>query len=244
MKRSLNLAISSGGTAVPLDNVRILTNKSKGTTGAGIAEVALDRGHNVNYVYAENARLPFGKDLQANPKEEIEKELARIRAAIEHYRGISDRLNMCPISDFFEYQRKLLELVARPDMDVAILTMAASDYGPQKFDGKISSDKNGLDLHLEALDKIITQVKQTREGIFLVGFKLLTEDSGTDKLLEKALSSMRRDRQDLAVANIVDARFKPKQTFILNPGGNVIEVRKRTDLSDMLLDQIEARMAV
>ncbi|MFA6023731.1 MAG: phosphopantothenoylcysteine decarboxylase [Candidatus Gracilibacteria bacterium] len=242
MRKPLNFVISSGGTAVPVDDVRILTNRSKGTTGAAIAEVALLRGHKVDYVHAENARLPFGRELMADPEVDIETELQRIRSAIENYRAISDRLTLSPVTDFDHYQRSLLERVARPDMDIAILAMAASDYGPQKVDGKIASDGNGLDLHLVALAKIISQVKTTREGIFLVGFKLLTEESSVVQLLAKATRSMERDRQDLAVANIVGVNFKPKQTFLLQPGQEVIEVSERRDLPDILLDQIERRV--
>lgn len=39
----MNLAITSGGTRVAIDDVRILTNVSRGGTGAKIAEYALER---------------------------------------------------------------------------------------------------------------------------------------------------------------------------------------------------------
>lgn len=242
MKKSLNLAVSSGGTAVPVDDVRILTNRSKGTTGAFIAEAALRRGHNVNYVHAGNARVPFEKDLCVNVENDIEEELKRVRSVIEEIRALPGTLNKYPVQDFFAYRDRLLQLVGRSDMDVAILAMAASDYGPKKVEGKISSDGDGLDLRLYALPKIITEVKQTREGIFLVGFKLLTEDADREKLLRKAFASMGRDGQDLAVANIVDEHFAPKETYILTPQQEVIQVHKRKDLPGMLLDQIEERV--
>ena len=185
MKQSLNLAVSSGGTAVFIDDVRILTNRSKGTTGAFIAEAALRRGHNVDYVHAGNARVPFEKDLRVNVGNDIEEELERIRSVIEEIRALPGSLKKHPVQDFFAYRDRLLQLVGRPDTDVAILAMAASDYGPKKVEGKISSDGNGLDLRLHALLKIITEVKQTRGDIFLVGFKLLTEDADRENYLEK-----------------------------------------------------------
>lgn len=241
MRRSLNIVVSSGGTAVPIDDVRILTNRSKGTTGSLISEAALSRGHNVDYVYAENARQPFGRELTVDPHADLEAELARVRAVVEKIKALPGSLNEHLVRDFFAYQERLLALVAEPRADVAILAMAASDYGPKKVEGKIASSGDGLDLKLEALPKIISQVKQTREGIFLVGFKLLTQDSGEGLLLEKAFRSMRRDGQDLAVANLVDKNFRPKRTMILTPDEDLYLVKRREDLADMLLDEIEAR---
>ena len=53
--RVLRVLITSGGTAEPIDGVRVLTNTSTGRTGAGMAEHFLRHGHEVTLLRAATA---------------------------------------------------------------------------------------------------------------------------------------------------------------------------------------------
>jgi phosphopantothenoylcysteine decarboxylase/phosphopantothenate--cysteine ligase len=53
--RRLRVLITSGGTAEPIDGVRVLTNTSTGRTGAGLAEYFAGRGHDVVLLRARTA---------------------------------------------------------------------------------------------------------------------------------------------------------------------------------------------
>lgn len=246
MKRPLNIVITSGGTVVPIDKVRCLTNYSEGTTGALIAQQALEAGHNVRYLCSKNARTPYGTDLAVRPErgQQVDKEveLARLAAAISKYNAVADRLSVEPNRSFDEYRQQLLTAVADPTTDVAILSMAASDYGPAPVEGKIASDKETLVLALERLPKIISQVKKTRREIFLVGFKFLMGET-PDKLIETAYRSLLRDGQDLAVANVAADEMKPDQmrTYLVTLERGVIPIQRRQDLPRVLMETIENR---
>lgn len=53
--RRLRVLVTGGGTAEPIDGVRVLTNTSTGRTAAGIAGRFALRGHDVDYLHARNA---------------------------------------------------------------------------------------------------------------------------------------------------------------------------------------------
>ena len=56
---TMKIAITSGGTKVPLDDIRVLSNISHGTTGALLATYALKAGHTVEYIASKESALPF-----------------------------------------------------------------------------------------------------------------------------------------------------------------------------------------
>lgn len=56
--RRLRVLVTSGGTAEPVDGVRVLTNTSTGSTGAGIAAHLTRCGHDVVLLRARNATRP------------------------------------------------------------------------------------------------------------------------------------------------------------------------------------------
>lgn len=52
------ILISSGGTQEPIDDVRVISNKSTGKTAAALADQFITNGFMVTYLAAENAKLP------------------------------------------------------------------------------------------------------------------------------------------------------------------------------------------
>jgi phosphopantothenoylcysteine decarboxylase/phosphopantothenate--cysteine ligase len=52
------ILISSGGTQEPIDDIRVISNKSTGKTAATIADQFIANGFTVTYLAAENAKLP------------------------------------------------------------------------------------------------------------------------------------------------------------------------------------------
>lgn len=52
------ILISGGGTQEPIDDVRVITNKSTGKTAAAIADHFIEQGFSVTYLAAESAKLP------------------------------------------------------------------------------------------------------------------------------------------------------------------------------------------
>lgn len=239
----LRMVVTSGGTRVPVDTVRVMTNESAGTTGALIAEQAMVRGHLVHYLCSKDTNTPFQRDFTLDPRRTPEEEISRVTANAHRLFPLFASSEVERVKTFDAYRTRLLELCAKNETDVVILAMAASDYGPEATTGKISSDKDDLTITLKPLPKIISEVKRERPGIFLVGFKLLVNRS-PDALIDAAYRSILRDHQDLAVANVGQNSMRPSEllTYIVTGERGVIPVR-REDLDRRLCSIIEDRFS-
>lgn len=239
---SLHIVVTSGGTDVPIDDVRVISNISSGTTGALITETALERGHSVDLLRHRHAKRPFERDLRADPNtEDINAEAERIRGELTRIAPLMSHFTDRPQSDFDAYHAEVLRAVADPSVDVAIMSRAASDFGVKKTDGKISSDKDGLHLEMTPLPKIISEIIPSRRDIFLVGFKYLAEGTSPDALIEAAYKSLLRDKQDLAVANAGRMGTDQLLTYLVTLEKGVIPVGARGNLQEVLLETIEQR---
>ncbi|HET7535081.1 MAG TPA: bifunctional phosphopantothenoylcysteine decarboxylase/phosphopantothenate--cysteine ligase CoaBC, partial [Candidatus Didemnitutus sp.] len=80
--RKLRVLVTAGGTAEPIDGVRVLTNTSTGGTGADIATHLERRGHEVVLLRARNAARPA-----APCREEQFESYAELDAALMHLLG-------------------------------------------------------------------------------------------------------------------------------------------------------------
>lgn len=56
--KAKKILISAGGTQEPIDDVRVISNKSTGKTAAAIADQFIANGFTITYLAAENAKLP------------------------------------------------------------------------------------------------------------------------------------------------------------------------------------------
>lgn len=56
--QAMKILISSGGTQEPIDDVRVISNKSTGKTAATLADQFIVNGFTVTYLAAENAKIP------------------------------------------------------------------------------------------------------------------------------------------------------------------------------------------
>jgi phosphopantothenoylcysteine decarboxylase/phosphopantothenate--cysteine ligase len=97
-KEKLRVLVTSGGTAEPIDGVRVLANTSTGATGAMLAEHFTRGGHAVTLLRARNAQ-PAG----AGCREEIFTSFADLDAALERELGGHDYdvvIHAAAVSDF------------------------------------------------------------------------------------------------------------------------------------------------
>ncbi|KAG2383371.1 hypothetical protein C9374_004708 [Naegleria lovaniensis] len=142
--KSLKIIITSGGTAVPIDTVRYISNCSMGTTGAQIANECLNRGHVVHFLHSKASRLPNEFDSM-----------------------YKSNLHKYSYFTFDEYHEQLKNLVTTTQPDVVILSAAVSDYGVEnKHNDKMSSDLDTQTLTLIKLPKIISLVKKWNQKSF------------------------------------------------------------------------------
>ena len=172
----MKVLITSGGTSVMIDDIRCITNLSRGRLGRDIAEVFIERG---DRLYEEVCLL---RSKDAFP----------VKYPIRPYR---DEVYFT----FDEYMFKVEQLCKKMNPDIIILSAAVSDYGVDKTDGKISS-KDSLTLNLKPLPKVISKVRGWCPDAVICGFKLLS-GATREELIDKARESIVKNNLDLVVAN-------------------------------------------
>ena len=196
----MKLLITSGGTKVPIDTVRDITNMSRGTFGAKIASYFLGSGQEVDFLAAKGSRTPFKQETDFTKKEmpEILKDLSEMahlwRSSGHLYREIQYR-------NFEDYRGHLFGALCKDDKgpDITILAAAVSDHGTVPMEGKVRT-KDFHSIELFDQPKLISEVKEYNAGTFLVGFKLLV-DSTVEQLEEAAIKQAISCGCEVVIAN-------------------------------------------
>jgi phosphopantothenoylcysteine decarboxylase/phosphopantothenate--cysteine ligase len=140
--RGKRILITAGPTRVYIDAFRYITNPSSGKMGVAIAEDALERGAEVTLVYGPATALP------------------------------PPNANVIKIETTEEMLNTVVDELKTKKYDAAILSAAASDWGPadRKME-KTPSIQGEWTLKPKVLPKIIAEVKNADHKVFLVGFK-------------------------------------------------------------------------
>jgi len=185
----MKILITSGGTKVPIDSVRSITNMSKGTFGAQIAEEFWNNSKNINneiiFLYAKGSKLPYLSDYDAE-----------FGCAINW----AADFKKIEYETFQQYRSKLFSLLSTENPDIVILAAAVSDYEVENIiDGKIRSSDD-LIIRLKPAQKLISKVKEFCPKTILCGFKLLV-NSTEKELIQAAQSSINDNGCDIVVAN-------------------------------------------
>lgn len=239
----MNVIVTGGGTVAPVDDVRVLTNVSSGRLAAGIAEAFLSRGASVWHIHAPSALVPIRRharfDLDApDPSAELDR-LTRLRRRWLHTR---DRLHLVPLREgtVADYATALRTTLEERPIDVAVLTMAVSDFEPEPHRGKLGSDAESLVLQCRRTPKVIRSVRDWAPSVYLVGFKLL---SGVprDELIRRAEEAGRINRADLTVANDLQTLKQGRHTLhLVRAGAETETLEPGDDLADRLVSRIAA----
>jgi phosphopantothenoylcysteine decarboxylase/phosphopantothenate--cysteine ligase len=178
--RRLRILVTSGGTAEPLDAVRVLTNTSSGRTGALLAGHFDLSGHNVTLLRAASS-------VEAAPP-----------------------VRQIFFGSYSDLDAKLSLLLEAEEFDAVIHAAAVGDFGVESVvadgvevgrGGKISSGGT-LTVTLRPQEKLIDQLRSRSRnpGMLVVGFKLT---AGSDKAESNAQVRAILDRgaADLVVHN-------------------------------------------
>jgi phosphopantothenoylcysteine decarboxylase/phosphopantothenate--cysteine ligase len=202
--RKLRVLVTAGGTAEPIDGVRVLTNTSTGGTGAGIATHLEQRGHDVVLLRARNAVRPA-----APCREEQFESYAELDAALVH-------------------------LLGTERFDAVIHAAAVSDFGIESVEvngqlqpvgeTKIESRSSPL-LRLKKYPKLVDSLRtRSRAPLKVVAFKL-TRGADTGAARGAVQSLFDHSGADLVVHNDLDARGATPGDFpadVFRPDGVVV----------------------
>jgi len=170
------ILVTAGGTTEYIDEVRVMTNTSTGTTGAVIATELYNAGADVHFVHGIHSMLPI------------------------------ERVARYPVMSARDACSKMELLVRAQKIDAVVHAMAVSDFTfDRKSEVKCkSSDPEAFIEYMRKTicmnPKIISQVKLWRPETILIGFKY--EVGLTDEALrELAVRSINSNGCDLVIAN-------------------------------------------
>ncbi len=197
----MRILITSGGTKIPVDRVRDITNMSNGTFGSRIAQAALEAQHDVHFLCAQHSITPFSRTFDYSAGRNWADDLnswAEFWNFCEHN---ASRYWESRFRNYDDYAQHLESIIHMEHPDVVVLAAAVSDYGVANFvEGKARSSQSQRSIELVPLPKLIGSVKKWYPDCVLVGFKLLV-NSTDEELIEAARKSIAENGCDLVVAN-------------------------------------------
>jgi phosphopantothenoylcysteine decarboxylase/phosphopantothenate--cysteine ligase len=216
--------ITAGGTRVPIDGVRSITNTSTGRTGAALAAHFARAGYDVTLLHAADAVTP------------------------EPGSSIISRA----FTTFDELSTALAELLRGGRFDVVIHLAAVSDYDldqivvdgravPVDTGGKLDTGES-MEIHLKRTPKLLAQLKQLGgDHLVVVGFKLT---NGASPERRDAAVRATIDGIDLVVHNdLTEMGEGHHATTLYGPGphgdiGVVATADYNAELADVLEREI------
>lgn len=216
--RRLRVLITSGGTAEPIDGVRVLTNTSTGATGAGLAEHFARSGHEVV--------------------------LLRARSAVEAGAAVRTQV----FGSFAELDAALTRRLGEEHFDAVIHAAAVGDFGIAAIvadgvrqppgTGKLDS-RAGLALELKLQPKLVNalRARSRNPALTVVAFKLT--NGATPEAAAAAVRVLRDAAQaDFVVHNDLAARGPGPGAFpaTIHPagGGAPVACATRAELAAAL----------
>lgn len=223
----MQVLITSGGTQVDIDSIRVITNKSKGGFGSNLALQAVKSGNKVHHIYS--GKTPF--DVNINLANAKEGDLGSFIEKFKIYMQFGNNYSEDKYRTYQEYAYLLGENIDKRSPDIIILSAAVSDYAPIPVDGKIRSDKDKLNIELTQLPKIISTIRyKEKKRSYLVGFKLLSNVPEMILVSEGAKLQKANDL-DLVVANdwanLINGKHKlyliKNQTLVMTINENLDE---------------------
>jgi phosphopantothenate-cysteine ligase len=233
----MKILITSGGTKIPIDSVRNISNMSKGTFGSKIATEFLKLGHTVVFLKAKGSITPMSINLDYY---DILSNSENINDLTQEFNKVTEQADFCgkhvhtyrqyEYDTFDEYESQLNGLLRHGELDIVLLAAAVSDYGVENYiDGKVRSN-DAFNIKLKPLPKLISKVKTlSRPGTKLVGFKLLV-DSTSAELLDVARNSLNSNNADMVVANdLSDIRNNNHKISLVFKDKHINYVTDRTD---------------
>ena len=170
--------ITCGPTWVPIDEMRVISNRSTGELGQQLAFALAKKGAVLTLLEG-----PVRQPLVKPPFE------------------------VCKYEFFVELDQ-LLKRSLQKHYDVVIQAAAVSDYQlATVYKGKLSSGRPALTLKLKPLPKLIATIKKRCPTTFLVGFKLAATTSKA-RLQEAAAGLFIDAACDLVVANTLKGGYR------------------------------------
>ena len=210
---NMKILITSGGTKVPIDRVRSITNMSHGTFGSRIADAFFDKGleafrsedkenaiEKITFFTAKSGKLPIAQSLNDKTYE-------------DGYRP----LDIISYSTFDDYKSGIEDLLKKETYDIIVVAAAVSDYGVANYyNGKYRSREDDMCIKLIKLPKILPIMRKLAPNTTICGFKLLV-DSTENELLDAMRKQIDESNVDLVIGNdLRDIKNNDHQLLVIS----------------------------
>jgi phosphopantothenoylcysteine decarboxylase/phosphopantothenate--cysteine ligase len=206
----MKILITSGGTDVPIDDVRRISNMSSGRYGAEISQAFYKKLYDVWYFSSKYSVVPS---------------ITQTPDGGSFYHSV--------FKDYNEYLEAFQNEVSKP-YDIIVSAAAVSDYILDKTQGKIPSDDEELVIRLKKAPKVLPLIRKHSPNALLVGFKLLVSPSLKDAL--RAIYKVFNNGADLVVYNdLTEIRKGNNERLVFTPDMNFEVAKNATELVDIIL---------
>lgn len=194
-----HILITSGGTTVPIDPVRQISNNSSGRFGAAIAAEALKAGMEVSYLTSTHGISPFAQTVDFNRSPDWEEHAARLKQLHAFTAQYRHQYHEYRYQTYHDYAAQLQSLVSQQP-HIIVLAAAVSDYVVANYSSEKVRSSDHLHIDLKPAPKLIHHVREWSPKSLIVGFKLLVNTSD-EALIAAAKHSLTQHQLDLCVAN-------------------------------------------
>lgn len=183
------IVVTAGGTRENIDDVRYIGNFSSGHLGIGMADTYARLGYSV---------------LLLAPTDSVERF------------GLPEGVAHQAFTSATSLQERLYE-ISKPEL--VVHAAAVSDYTPEKFSGKLSSDEDELVVRLRRNPKILHGLRDHfGETTKIVGFKLLSGVSEAT-LVQTALRQIAQSRTNMCIANDLQDIGERRKLYAISADG-------------------------
>jgi phosphopantothenate---cysteine ligase (CTP) len=172
----MNVVITGGPSSEPIDDVRLITNRSTGELGVILAQAFRQSGHEVSLFLGRLSqyRLPEAAYFDRN------EDLQRMLGEMTESKSVDVVLHAAALADF----------------QVVAVRAGNIDVGLKK----IGSENETLSVELAPKPKVIANLRDLFPNALIVGWKLELEGSRED-LVREATQQVKKNRTDACVIN-------------------------------------------
>lgn len=203
-----SILVTGGGTRVPIDSVRSITNTSTGQTAAQIVENLSQQGYQVTYLKAKNAisAMSSARTIEFDTFEDLQEQLEK-ELRSHSFKAV---IHLAAVSDFH---------VKNADSS-------------QKFDSN-----NKLTLELDFNPKLIDHLREwsANKDIFVIGFKLTSGATATERN-EAVQKILRKKVVDAVVHNDLTEITRDSHLGHIFTSENKVNFQTKRELSEKLND--------
>lgn len=186
----MKILITSGGTKIPIDRVRSITNMSRGTFGSKIADAFYNK---VNDTVEDVSIIFFMAKGSKTPTQQY--------IDNEYFDAGIDIMRYIEYSTFDEYKAGIEKLLSEEKFDIIVAAAAVSDYGVANYyNGKYRSREDDMCIKLVKLPKILPIMRKMAPDAVICGFKLLV-DSTQEELITAMAKQVEETKVDVVIGN-------------------------------------------